>query len=108
LKGGKIIELDFNVFLSNDNLLDNRLNHLTLVFMGEFRPTSIQVTSLMQDFITGKEVDFKEVNFRLKLRNLLPQLCLSFLVGAIPYPKLIIRDLGVDIEFEDLIHLLLD
>ncbi len=58
-RGRKVAEVNCYIFFSNNDLISNAFNDLSLFFVFKFWPTGVEVSSLVEDMFTLKE-DFAE------------------------------------------------
>lgn len=72
-----IVEVDFNLIFTDDDLLGNGLDDASLLFVREAGPALIKVFSPEEDFFFGKLADLHDVEFGLNGRNLVVKLAES-------------------------------
>src|ERR1700732_597897 len=69
-----IVEVDFNLVFTDDDLLGNGVDDASLPFVREARPTLVEALCPQEDLFFGKLADLHDVELGLNRRNLVVDL----------------------------------
>src|SRR6202162_2159345 len=69
-----VVEVDFNLVFTDDDLLCDGLDDAPLFFVREARPTLVEALCAEEDLFSGKLADLHDVEFGLNRRNLVVEL----------------------------------